>query len=227
MSGDTDTRHVAEAGVTQAMPRARAAGAVAGAPRPHSVVEDLLALLIGSLLIGLGLLLRQAAQLFTGGIAGIALILHYLTGQAVVPLFVAANLPFMLFAWYRMGAAFTLKTLAVNLLLALISLGLPHVIRVQVEPLFAAVAGGVLVGLGLLTLVRHRASVGGIGIVAIWAQNRHGISAGRVQMAADAVILLTALLVLPTGRLPLSVASAFLLDLILLLNHRPGRYVGF
>ena len=227
MSGDRGSRDASGVGVIQASPRMRAAAAVSGAPRPHSVVEDLLALLIGSLLIGMGLLLLQAARLFTGGIAGIALILHYLTGYAVGPLFVAANLPFMLFAWRRMGAAFTLKTLAVNLLLAAISLGLPQVIRVQVEPLFAAVAGGVLVGLGLLTLVRHRASVGGIGIVAIWAQDRHGISAGRVQMAADAVILLVALLVLPTGRLPLSVASAFLLDLILLLNHRPGRYVGF
>ena len=205
----------------------RVPGSVPAGPRPHSAVEDLLALLIGSLLIGLGLLLLQAAALFTGGIAGIALILHYLTGFAVGPLFVAANLPFMLFAWRTMGAAFTLKTLAVNLLLAAISLGLPRVIHVEVQPLFAAVAGGVLVGLGILTLVRHRASVGGIGVVAIWAQDRHGISAGRVQMAADAVILLVALLVLPAGRLPLSAVSAFLFDLILLLNHRPGRYVGF
>ncbi len=196
-------------------------------PRPHSRLEDLLALLIGSLLIGLGLLLLQTAQLFTGGIAGIALILHYLTGLAVGPLFVAANVPFLLFAWRMMGAAFTLRTLAVNLLLAAISLELPQVIRVEVHPLFAALAGGVLVGLGILTLVRHRASVGGIGVVALWAQDRHGISAGRVQMAADALILLAALLVLPTGRLPLSAASAFLFDLILLLNHRPGRYVGF
>lgn len=198
-----------------------------GLPLPHSALEDLLALLIGSLLIGLGLLMLQAAHLFTGGIAGIALILHYLTGAPVGLLFVAANVPFMLFAWRMMGAAFTLKTLAVNLLLAAISLGLPHVIRVEVKPLFAALAGGVLVGLGILTLVRHRASVGGIGVVAIWAQDRHGINAGRVQMAADAAILLCALLMLPTGQLPLSVVSAFLFDLILLLNHRPGRYVGF
>lgn len=164
-----------------------------GLPLPHSVLEDLLALLIGSLLIGLGLLMLQAAHLFTGGIAGIALILHYLTGAPVGPLFVAANVPFMLFAWHMMGAAFTLRTLAVNLLLAAISLGLPHVIRMEIQPLFAALAGGVLVGLGILTLVRHRASVGGIGVVAIWAQDRHGINAGRVQMAADAAILLCAL----------------------------------
>ena len=209
----------------------RVAGAVSpgpgGAPRRHSAVEDLLALLIGSLLIGLGLLLLQAAGLFTGGIAGIALVLHYLTGFAVGPLFVVANVPFMLFAWARMGPGFTLKTLAVNLLLAAVSLGLPRVVHVEVEPLFAAVAGGVLVGMGLLTLVRHRASVGGIGIVAIWAQERHGVSAGRVQMGADAAILLVALVVLPAGRLPLSAVSAFLLDLIVLMNHRPGRYVGF
>ena len=203
------------------------AGVRVGAPRPHSVVEDLLALLIGSLLIGLGLLLLQAAGLFTGGIAGIALVLHYLTGVAVGPLFVVANVPFMLFAWARMGPGFTLKTLAVNLLLAAVSLGLPRVIHVEVQPGFAAVAGGVLLGMGLLTLVRHRASVGGIGIVAIWAQERHGISAGQVQMAADALILGVAFLVLPAGGLPLSVVSAFLLDLIVLMNHRPGRYVGF
>jgi uncharacterized membrane-anchored protein YitT (DUF2179 family) len=42
----------------------------------------------------------------------------------------------------------------------------------HLNPIYAAVAGGILIGLGLLILSRHRTSLGGIDILALYAQGR-------------------------------------------------------
>ena len=80
-------------------------------------------------------------------------------------------------------------------------------------------------GTGLLVLFRHRASLGGINVVALYLQERWGWRAGRVQMAIDALIVLAAFSVTDPGRVALSVLGAVLLNLTLAINHRPGRYV--
>ena len=38
-------------------------------------------------------------------------------------------------------------------------------------------------------LFRHRASLGGVGIVALWLQQEKGWRAGKVQMAVDCAIV--------------------------------------
>src|SRR5690606_29411914 len=97
----------------------------------------------------------------------------------------------------------------------------------RIEPLFAALVGGGLMGLGILSLFRHKASVGGINILALFLQERFGIRAGYFQLGVDAVILVIAFFVLPPDRVLYSILGARVLNMIIALNHRPGRYVGF
>jgi hypothetical protein len=47
-----------------------------------------------------------------------------------------------------------------------------------------------------------------------------------VQLGCDAVVLLLSVLVVPPLVLLLSVAGAVVLNLVLAVNHRPGRYLG-
>jgi len=47
-----------------------------------------------------------------------------------------------------------------------------------------------------------------------------------VQLGIDAVILLVALTQLPLDRVGYSVLGALMLNLIIALNHKPGRYIG-
>src|SRR5690606_32938052 len=96
-----------------------------------------------------------------------------------------------------------------------------------IEPLFAALVGGGLMGLGILSLFRHKASVGGINILALYLQDNFGIRAGWFQLGVDAVILVFAFFVLPVDRVLYSIIGAVMLNLIIGLNHRPGRYIGF
>ena len=96
----------------------------------------------------------------------------------------------------------------------------------HISPIYAALAGGTLTGVGLLILFRHRTSLGGINILALYLQERYGFRAGYVQLAIDVVILFASSFVLEPENLALSLAGAAVLNLVLATNHRPGRYTG-
>jgi uncharacterized membrane-anchored protein YitT (DUF2179 family) len=75
-------------------------------------------------------------------------------------------------------------------------------------------------------LFRHHASLGGLNVLALWLQERHGWRAGRVQMALDCAIVVAALALVEPARVALSVLGAVALNLVVAVNHRPGRYLG-
>lgn len=197
-------------------------------PSRHTIYEDIFAILIGTAMVGLGITLFSTARLITGSTAGLALLLQYATGVSFGVLFFAINLPFYLLAALRMGWPFTIKTIGSVVLVSVFTTLFPQWLRIEtVEPLFAALLGGTMIGLGILSLFRHKASVGGINILSLYLQERFGWRAGYVQLAVDAVILVIAFLVMPIDRVLLSLLGAFVLNMIIGLNHKPGRYVGF
>ncbi len=196
-------------------------------PARHSLLDDAQGLLTGTLFVALALVLFRQAGLVTGGTAGLAFILHYALGWPFGLAFFAINGPFYLLAWRRMGAAFTLKTFAAVALLSLLAEAVPRWVVLQsVQPLFAALGGGLLMGAGLLILFRHRASLGGLNVLVLWLQEARGWRAGQVQMALDALILLAAAPWVGWGALALSVLAAVALNLALAVNHKPGRYAA-
>lgn len=122
---------------------------------------------------------------------------------------------------------FTVKTFCTVALLSLYTALLPQVIELaRVDRLFAAIMGGFMVGVGLLMIVRHKASLGGIGVLALYWQNTRGWPAGKVQMAADALILIGGLLMRDPFSVALSIVGALALNLVLAVNHKSGRYMG-
>jgi uncharacterized membrane-anchored protein YitT (DUF2179 family) len=193
----------------------------------HTPLEDLQALLIGTLLVSLAVTLFQHAGLLSGGTAGIAFLAHYLGGWSFGLAYFVINLPFYWLAWRHMGRSFTLRTLAAVVLVAVMSDWLPrHLVLASLDAWLAALLGGVLMGNGFLVLFRHQASLGGLGILALLAQKKKGWRAGHVQMAMDAAIVCAALATVPLDRVALSVAAAVVLNLVIATNHRPGRYVA-
>ena len=193
----------------------------------HSLFEDVLALLVGTMFVALGLTLYQHATLLTGSSAGLALLVQYATGYPFGAVFFVINLPFYWLAVKRMGWPFTLRTFAAVALLSLFSRLTPQWIGyAHLDPIYAAVAGGGLMGMGLLILFRHRAGLGGFNILALYLQDRGVVRAGYFQLAVDLAILVAALFVIDWHQVLLSVAGAIVLNIIIGLNHRPGRYVG-
>ena len=156
----------------------------------HSIFEDIQALLFGSLFVAMAVVLFRQAGLFTGGTAGLAFLIHYLGGFPFGFVFFVVNLPFYVFAVRALGWTFTSKTFVAVVLLSVYSEWLPSLIHIgEINPYFAAVMGGLLAGTGLLMLIRHRASLGGLGVLALYLQQTRGWRAGTVQMAADCVIV--------------------------------------
>ena len=123
------------------------------------------------------------------------------------------------------GKRFAFNTLIAVSGVSLFADFLHHLIDVKsVNTVFAAVAGGIMLGVGVLITFRHNASLGGVGILAYWLQDRHGIRAGHVQMGLDCAIVLIGFFLVPLPILLASIVGAVVMNSVIALNHRSGRY---
>lgn len=201
---------------------------VEAALQRHSWLEDVMGLLVGTFLASLGLFLLRESMAVTGGTAGLALLLDYATGIPLMFMFPLVNLPFIALALWKKGWDFTLRTVvAVLLVSALASLHPLMFTEVAINPVYGTFAGNLLCGMGLLIIFRHKSSLGGVNILALLVQERLGWSAGYVQMGVDVIIVVAAFAVSPWPTVLLSAAGVVVLNLVLALNHRPGRYTGY
>lgn len=192
---------------------------------PHTPAEDVLGVLTGTFLASLGLYLLELSEAVTGGTAGLALLLTYATPLSFAVLFVLVNLPFFILAVWKKGWGFTIKTFISVALVSGFSLIHEQLMPVEeINPIYGVVAGNLLIGVGLLIIFRHGASLGGFNILAIILQERAGLRAGYVQMGLDLVVILAALAVVSWPNVLLSALGGVVLNIVLAFNHRPGRY---
>lgn len=195
---------------------------------PHSRFEDAYALAVGCILIAIGLAILRAAGLVTGGMAGVALLAAHFLPVTPGLLFAGLNMPFFLLAARVMGAQFTLRTIAASIGIASLSVVAQATIRIETDAFaVAAIAGGTLLGMGTLSLARHGAGVGGVGVVTLWLQQSRGWNAGRSQILIDLLVLGASGLFLSPRRLLWSTLSALAMGVVVYLWHRPERYTGF
>ena len=92
------------------------------------------------------------------------------------------------------------------------------------NPIYATLFVNVITGIGFIVLFRHKASLGGVNILALWLQDRIGLRAGKLQMGIDTCVVLASLFVVSWQMLAVSIAGSVILNLIIAMNHRPGRY---
>lgn len=201
---------------------------VSGSPAPHSHVENVVGVLTGAVLASLGLFLLNAAGAVTGGTAGLSLLIgHVLTGTSFGAVFVVVNLPFIVLAAVRKGRSFAVRSVAAVALVSGLSFVHAHALVVtHVSPIYGALVGNLALGLGILIVFRHGSSLGGFNVVALLAQERRGWRAGHVQLALDGSVIAASSVTMSGPTLAYSAAGAIVLNLVLAMNHRPGRYLG-
>lgn len=191
----------------------------------HRFYEDVLALLSASVFVSFGVLIFNSHGLLAGGTAGIALVSANLLPVSFGLLFFIVNLPFYYLAWTQLGKRFTVNTFISVSLVSFLSEQIHHLVKIEnIHPIFAAVVGGMLIGVGLLIMFRHKSSLGGLGILAFYLQNRFNIRAGKVQLGVDCCILTVAFIAFPVEVVLLSIVAAVTTNLVLAVNHKPGRY---
>jgi hypothetical protein len=79
---------------------------------------------------------------------------------------------------------------------------------------------------GLLALFRHGASLGGIGIVALYLQDKTGFRAGWTQLIFDVCLFAAALTVRDAKTVAISALGAVVINLVIAVNHRRDRYIA-
>lgn len=203
-------------------------GPASGGPTaPHTWYEDVLALLIGTLVVSFGINLLRHGGALTGGTAGLAFLAHYATGVRFGVAFFLINVPFYWLAYRHLGRAMVVKTFcAVGLVSLFAELHAVFLHVGEVDPFYAALFGNAVLGLGFIVLFRHRASLGGTTILALYLQQHHGIRAGKVQLVVDLLILTASATLVSAPLLAASVVGAVVLNTIVAMNHRPDRYLG-
>jgi len=193
----------------------------------HSIVDDIQGIIIGSLMAAFGIAIFSHMNFLIGGTAGVAFLTQYTTSLTFGPIFFVINIPFYILAIKKLGWDFTIKTFIAVSGVSFLTEFIPKIFEFgEINPWFAAIFGGFLIGSGLLMLFRHKASLGGLNILSIYVQEYFQISAGKFQMAADTLIILAAFFVVDWKALAFSVLAAVALNIILAINHKPGRYRG-
>lgn len=187
----------------------------------------MLGIVTGTFLAALGLHLLKAVGAVTGGTAGLALLIDQISDVPFWLVFTFVNLPFVVLALWKKGIRFTVLTaVCVGGVAGLSVVNAGWLPVAGLQSVYAVIGGNLLIGVGVLILFRHGASVGGVNVIAIVLQERTGFRAGWTQMIFDVLIVLGAFLVVPWPLVLLSAVGAVVLSLVLALNHRPGRYIG-
>ena len=160
-----------------------------------------------------------------GGAAGLALLGTYITEAEFGLLFFLVNLPFYYLAWRHISKRFMINTFISVTTVSLFSDWVPRFVDLsRVDPFFAAVFGGLLIGMGMLIMFRHSSSLGGLGILAFYLQSKFNVRAGTFQLAADTCILSLSFFYIDAHLVLISILAAFCLNMVISLNHRPERY---
>ena len=193
----------------------------------HSLIEDVQGIVVGATLVALSVQFLNAAGLFTGQIAGLAIIGASFSTWSFGALFFVMNLPFYALAIVQLGWRFTIKSLIAVSLMSALADAFPLFFSIEtLPPPLGAALFGILAGAGFLALFRHGATLGGIGVVALWLQDKNGFPAGRTQLIFDFFVFAVALFLFDWQTVAWSLLGATILNQLITMNHRRDRYVA-
>ena len=130
-----------------------------------------------------------ANKLAEGGIAGISLIIHYLTHMDIGYLYFILNIPLIILAYIFIGKDFLIKTLFATLVLT-IFLKIFGNFRGPIDDiLMAAIFGGGINGIAIGIVFYAGGSTGGTDIIAKIINKYYGIAIGKILLTIDFIIL--------------------------------------
>lgn len=137
------------------------------------------------------LLFLSANEISPGGLTGIATVLNYLFMLPVGTVMFLLNIPILIIGFMKLGGVFILKTTLATVIISVIldiSEGLLPVVKI--DPILAAVFGGLLMGLGISMFMLRGATTGGVDIIAKLINRRFPhITVGRLMLLADAFVV--------------------------------------
>ncbi|WNS41240.1 YitT family protein [Paenibacillus sp. MMS20-IR301] len=161
-----------------------------GAFKTARLAQRIVMIVIGAAMMSVALeIFLVPNKLIDGGITGISIMLSSIFHIPLGILLTLLNLPFLVIGYKQIGKTFALSTLFAVVVMSIGTQLLHPVNPITVEPLLAAVFGGVILGAGVGLVVRYGGSLDGTEIVAILVAKRLPFSVGEVVMFFNLFIL--------------------------------------
>ena len=165
-------------------------------------VRDYLMITLGLFIYALGLTCFMLPhEITTGGIAGVASIIYYVTGFEVQYTYLFINIIFLIAAVLELGWKFCFKTIYAVLMLTFILWAMQRVIEMQpgVTPgvlpkvmpdrFMSCVIGGILEGFALALCFLNNGSTGGTDIIAAIVNKYKNLTLGNVILICDIIVI--------------------------------------
>ncbi|MTI70678.1 MAG: YitT family protein [Firmicutes bacterium] len=157
------------------------------------MLKRLLGVIIGTLILSIGInTFIIPHKLLAGGVAGIAIILKYLTNIPTGIIVFLINIPIFILGTKKIDKNFAFISLVGMLSLSgflVLTEPLSNVTRIN-DILASAIYGGLFTGLGTGIIFRMRASTGGTDIVSIILKKQFEISVPSLLFSMNVVIVL-------------------------------------
>ena len=160
-------------------------------------------------------------HLAPGGVTGISILLHTITGISTGTWVFAINIPILILGWWKFGGKFMISTVySIGVVSATTNLlsGVPALTK---DSLAAALAGAFLTAISIGSIMKLNATTGGLDIVVKVLRRKYPhLRTGRLYLMIDSVIVVAAILVF--GNLEAGIyagitvlITSYLLDIVL------------
>ncbi|NLZ17685.1 MAG: YitT family protein [Desulfobulbaceae bacterium] len=155
----------------------------------NSIPWNLFLITLGSLVYSTGINGVVIHHNFiTSGIYGLALLIYYESGTFSPSFwYFICNLPLFILGWFFVSRRFFYYTLYGVLAVTFITRFMPLDFQIE-QQIYAAVAGGIICGIGSGITLRSLGSAGGLDIIAVILYSRYNIGMGKVSLVANVLL---------------------------------------
>jgi uncharacterized membrane-anchored protein YitT (DUF2179 family) len=169
----------------------------------------------GSTMIGIGVNgFILPFHLINGGMFGISILFNYLWHFSIGITFVFLNIPVYLLAYKSDSNYFFYGLIGAIFSGFMIEILVPLKDVFHLPIISSVIIGGIIVGIGVGTMLRNQISPGGMDLLALLLAKWTKINVGIISYAIDTVIIMTSLLLLQEPRLLYSLLIVSIVGLL-------------
>lgn len=153
-------------------------------------VKDIVGIILGSFVLAVAIQwVLVPANLLTGGVGGIAIILKFLTGVDLWVWYLLLNIPIFIAGYKYVSPRFIVYSLIGTLVLTFF-LGILKPLNWNLnDSLLSALLGGVIGGVGSGIILHSKGSTGGLDIIAVLVRRFWGYNIGQVTFTSNLLVL--------------------------------------
>ena len=149
-------------------------------------------ILLGSLVYSIGVnVFLIPHKLLSGGVAGISILIQYITGISSGYFVILLNIPIFIIGIKAIDKEFGIMSFIgmSSMSLFLILTKNFHSFYTMNDPLLSCICGGIITGLGSGIIFKNRASEGGTDIISVILKKKYGMSIGSISFIINTFIV--------------------------------------